>query len=52
MKLIADNLRITRPEIRRALQRMDPEPVQALVKACEAGGHGALLNEPLHRSFT
>ncbi|MCF8089060.1 MAG: hypothetical protein K9K63_13540 [Desulfotignum sp.] len=38
MKLIADNLRITRPDIRRALQRLDPEPVQALVKSCEARG--------------
>lgn len=36
MKLIADNLRITRPDIRRALERFDPEPVQTLVKACEA----------------
>ena len=42
MKLIADNLRITRPEIRRALQRLDPEPVQALVKACEARGAWAI----------
>lgn len=42
MKLIADNLRITRPEIRRALQRMDPEPVQALVKSCEARGAWAI----------
>jgi hypothetical protein len=30
MKLIADNLRITRPKIRRALQQLDPEPVQAV----------------------
>jgi 5-methyltetrahydrofolate corrinoid/iron sulfur protein methyltransferase len=42
MKLIADNLRITRPEIRRALQRLDPEPVQALVKSCEARGAWAI----------
>lgn len=42
MKLIADNLRITRPEIRRALQQFDPEPVQALVKACEACGAWAI----------
>lgn len=42
MKLIADNLRITRPEIRRALQRFDPEPVQALVRACEARGAWAI----------
>ena len=38
MKLIADNLRITKQDIRRALQCLDPEPVQALVKACEARG--------------
>jgi 5-methyltetrahydrofolate corrinoid/iron sulfur protein methyltransferase len=42
MKLIADNLRITRPEIRGALQRLDPEPVQDLVKACEARGAWAI----------
>jgi 5-methyltetrahydrofolate corrinoid/iron sulfur protein methyltransferase len=35
MKLIADNLRITRPDIRRALEQFDPEPVENLVKACE-----------------
>lgn len=42
MKLIADNLRITRPEIRRALAQFDPEPVQALVNACEARGAWAI----------
>lgn len=42
MKLIADNLRITRPDIRGALQRYDPEPVQDLVKACEARGAWAI----------
>ncbi len=42
MKLIADNLRITRPEISRALQQFDPEPVQALVKACEDRGAWAI----------
>jgi len=42
MKLIADNLRITRPDIRRALQRLDPAPVQALVKTCEDRGAWAI----------
>ena len=42
MKLIADNLRITRPEMRRALQQFDPAPVQDLVKACEARGAWAI----------
>lgn len=42
MKLIADNLRITRPDILRALERLGPEPVQALVKACEARGAWAI----------
>ncbi len=42
MKLIADNLRITRPEISRALQQFDPEPVQDLVKACEKRGAWAI----------
>lgn len=42
MKLIADNLRITRPDILLALQRLDPEPVKTLVKACEARGAWAI----------
>lgn len=42
MKLIADNLRITQPKIKCALQQRDPEPVQALVKACEKCGAWAI----------
>ena len=34
MKLIADNLRITRPDVRDALERRDPEPVKALADRC------------------
>lgn len=34
MKLIADNLRITQPDIARALERKDPLPVQEMVKKC------------------
>ncbi|MCM2284295.1 MAG: dihydropteroate synthase [Desulfobacula sp.] len=36
MKLIADNLRITKPMIREALKALDPVPVQELVKRCAA----------------
>jgi 5-methyltetrahydrofolate corrinoid/iron sulfur protein methyltransferase len=42
MKLIADNLRITKPEIREALKSRDPRPVQELVKRCAAQGPFAL----------
>lgn len=42
MKLIADNLRITKPEIREALKSLDPRPVQELVKRCAAQGPFAL----------
>lgn len=34
MHLIADNLRITKPDIQQALARRDPEPVQKLALAC------------------
>jgi 5-methyltetrahydrofolate corrinoid/iron sulfur protein methyltransferase len=36
MQLIADNLRITKPDIRHALKHLDPGPVQALVKKVAA----------------
>jgi 5-methyltetrahydrofolate corrinoid/iron sulfur protein methyltransferase len=36
MKLIADNLRITKPEIREALKARDPGPIQEMVKRCAA----------------
>jgi 5-methyltetrahydrofolate corrinoid/iron sulfur protein methyltransferase len=42
MKLIADNLRITKPGIREALKSRDPRPVQELVKRCAAQGPFAL----------
>lgn len=42
MKLIADNLRITKTDIREALKALDPEPVQALVKLCAAKGAWAI----------
>jgi hypothetical protein len=42
IKLIADNLRITKPEIREALKSRDPRPVQELVKRCAAQGPFAL----------
>ncbi len=42
MKLIADNLRITKPEIRQALRTRDPRPVQELVRKCTAAGAFAI----------
>jgi len=42
MKLIADNLRITKKEIQNALKTLDPKPVQDLVKQCEAKGAVAI----------
>lgn len=35
MKLIADNVRITRPDIAQALAKKDPLPIQQLVEKCE-----------------
>lgn len=34
MKLISDNLRITKPDITKALQQFDPKPVQAMAAEC------------------
>lgn len=42
MKLIADNLRITKPGIREALKNHDPGPVQELVRKCAGQGAFAL----------
>ncbi len=42
MKLIADNLRITKPDIREALKKLDPEPVKTLVKTCADKGAFAI----------
>jgi 5-methyltetrahydrofolate corrinoid/iron sulfur protein methyltransferase len=36
--IAADNLRITNPTVASALQRRDPEPIQAMVRRCEAAG--------------
>lgn len=53
MKLIADNLRITKPKILKAFETGNPEPLQALVKNCEAKGAWAIdVNTgPLGKSF-
>ncbi|NOX32797.1 MAG: dihydropteroate synthase [Deltaproteobacteria bacterium] len=42
MKLIADNLRITKKDIQEALRLHDPEPVQSLVKKCMEKGAWAI----------
>ncbi len=38
MQIIADNIQITNPLIARALDEMDPVPIQDLAKKCEAAG--------------
>jgi len=42
MKLIADNLRITKLDIQNAFKEQDPKPVQDLVKRCVAKGTWAI----------
>jgi 5-methyltetrahydrofolate corrinoid/iron sulfur protein methyltransferase len=42
MLIVADNLRITRPVIRDAVNRRDPEPLQAVVRHCEQRGARAI----------
>jgi len=42
MKLIADNLRITKTDIQNALKARDPKPLQDLVKLCLAKGAWAI----------
>lgn len=51
MILVADNLQITNLSIAQALKTMDPEPVQEMVKKCEAAGAEAIdINSgPLYR---
>lgn len=42
MIIIADNLRITRPFIARAVDRLDPGPIRQLVSACRNAGAQAI----------
>lgn len=42
MTIVADNLRITLPAIRRAVDRMDPEPIRQLATACRNAGARAI----------
>lgn len=51
MIIVADNLRITLPRIRRAVDRKDPEPIRRIVIACRgAGAHAIDINSgPLSR---
>jgi len=53
MKLVSDNLQITRQTIENAIKTFNPEPIQILVKQCEAAGaevidinSGPLTREP------
>jgi 5-methyltetrahydrofolate corrinoid/iron sulfur protein methyltransferase len=49
--LIADNIRITNPVVEKALDAMDPRPIEEMAKRCEAAGAQAIdLNTgPLNR---
>jgi 5-methyltetrahydrofolate corrinoid/iron sulfur protein methyltransferase len=51
LTIVADNLQITHSVVAKAVQERDPEPIQALVKACEAAGAEAIdINSgPLYR---
>jgi len=51
MIIVADNLRITLPAIRRAAEDLDPAPIHQLAVACrEAGAHAIDINSgPLSR---
>ncbi len=42
MIVVADNLRITLPAVREAVNRLDPEPVRQLATACRDAGAGAI----------
>ncbi len=42
MKLVADNLRITKAVVQKALDQQDPVPIQDLVIQCEAAGAQAI----------
>lgn len=52
MIIVADNLTITNPTIAKAMDNMDPDPIQDLVRRCEKAGAQAIdLNSgPLSRS--
>ena len=42
MLIVADNLRITQPVVREAVERAEPKPIQQLVRACADAGAQAL----------
>lgn len=42
MKLVADNIRITKKQIQTALEQKDPEPVRELALSCVRAGAGAI----------
>lgn len=52
MRIVADNLHVIRPAIARALEALDPVPIQALVRQCvQAGAQAIDLNcGPLKRN--
>ena len=56
MIVVADNLRITLPAIRRAVEAMDPEPIRRMAVACHDAGarcidinSGPLTRDPVRR---
>ena len=48
MRIIADNIQITDPRIARALDDLDPVPIQALARRCERAGADVLDINPGH----
>ncbi len=56
MIVVADNLRITLPDVRRAVERMDPAPIRRMAAACRDAGaryidvnSGPLTRDPVGR---
>ncbi len=46
MILVADNLQVTNPIIATAIDQLNPEPIQDLVKKCESAGAQAIDINP------
>jgi 5-methyltetrahydrofolate corrinoid/iron sulfur protein methyltransferase len=46
MQLIADNIHIINPVVRKAIERMDPDPIQKIAAKCVAAGADAIDINP------
>jgi 5-methyltetrahydrofolate corrinoid/iron sulfur protein methyltransferase len=48
MLLVADNIRITNKRIERAVNELNPAPIQEMARRCEvAGVYNALINQKI-----